>query len=85
MLDPSATTPQGRPRDPDVDRRIELAAQSLLAEGGYAALTVEAVAQRAGVARTTVYRRHPSRLALAFASLLHPPRLGPPPDTGGTS
>jgi AcrR family transcriptional regulator len=40
-----------------VERAILDAALALLGEGGSEALTVEAVAARTGVARTTVYRR----------------------------
>lgn len=77
-----ATSAPGRPRDVAISTRVDAAARAVIAEGGYAAVSVEAVARRAGVARTTVYRRYPSRLSLAFASLAHPPKLGPPPDTG---
>src|SRR4051812_40420778 len=56
----------GRPRDPDVDDRIREATLAVLLESGYAAVTMEAVARRAGVAHTTVYRRWPSK-----AHLLH--------------
>jgi AcrR family transcriptional regulator len=54
-----------------------------LAAGGYSALSIEAVAERAGVSRTTVYRRWPTRAALvraAFAKLAQ--ARPPPPDTG---
>jgi hypothetical protein len=44
----------------------------MLSEGGYGALTVDAVAERAGVAKTTVYRRWPSKGAL-IAALIPPP------------
>lgn len=42
----------------------------VLARAGYGALTFEAVAGRAGVARTTLYRRWSSKRALVRASLL---------------
>jgi AcrR family transcriptional regulator len=41
-----------------VDERIEAATLSLLGTGGPAAVTVEAVAQESGVARTTICRRY---------------------------
>lgn len=47
-----------RPRDPDVDRAIHRAAVELLARIGYRAVTFDAVATRAGVARTSIYRRY---------------------------
>lgn len=47
-----------RPRDPEVDRAIHRAAVELLARVGHHALTFDAVANRAGVARTSIYRRY---------------------------
>lgn len=71
-----------RPRDLDVDRMIREATAALLAKGGYAQLTVERVAARAGVAKTTIYRRWPSKAELVFGTMVHPDELGPAPDTG---
>ena len=54
----------------------------LLAERGIAGTTIEAVADRSGVAKTTIYRQWNSQAALvvdAFDSILQPP---PDPDTG---
>jgi AcrR family transcriptional regulator len=68
---PPATEPapsparRGRPRDPERSRAILDAARSLLREGGWEALTIEAVANRAGVGRPTVYRRWPTKGHLA--------------------
>jgi AcrR family transcriptional regulator len=54
-----------------------------LAESGYAALTVEAVAQRAGVHKTTVYRRWRDRETLVVDALTgHAAAETPIPDTG---
>lgn len=44
----------------------------MVAEGGYGSLNVDVLAERAGVAKTTVYRRWPSKSAL-IAALLPPP------------
>ena len=41
-----------------------------LAEGGYAALTIDAVAERAGVHRASIYRRWPDKEALLVDALL---------------
>jgi AcrR family transcriptional regulator len=60
----------GRPRDPEVDRAIAQAALAVLADSGFEGVTVEAVAQRAGVARSTVYRRFPGTPEL-LESVLH--------------
>lgn len=54
-----------------------------LAAAGYARLSVEAVAARAGVNRTTIYRRWPTKPDLVRAALLTiNAERPPPPDTG---
>jgi AcrR family transcriptional regulator len=66
----------GRPRDPKLDEAIITATLELLADGGYDALTMEAVAARAAVGKATVYRRFPGKEQLvieAVASLVEPP------------
>jgi len=65
----------GRPRDPGVDSAILSATLQLLADGGYEALTIEAVAASAGVGKASVYRRHAGKEELvveAVASLIEP-------------
>lgn len=52
-----------------IDGRILAAAYALLGERGVGALTVEAVAARAGVAKTTIYRRYRNSADLATAAL----------------
>lgn len=62
----------GRPRNPKLDRAILSAALDLLAEEGYERMSVESIAQRAGVGKPTIYRRWPSKRAIvidAVASL----------------
>ncbi len=72
----------GRPRDARVDAAVIDATRSLLAERGFAATTVEAIATRAGVGKATIYRRWPTREALlvAVTALDLPPIEAP--DTG---
>ena len=54
----STVTPQrGRPRSEEADRAIVAAALDVLAEDGASGFTVEAVASRAGVGKSTIYRR----------------------------
>ncbi len=56
-------------------------AAALLVEGGASAVTVEAIVQRSGVARSTIYRHWPSRadvVAAAFTRII-PPLPDPPP------
>jgi AcrR family transcriptional regulator len=59
-----STTPSGRPRDPDVDRRVADAAIAVYGEVGWAGFSVEAVARRAGVGKASIYLRWPSKEAL---------------------
>ena len=47
----------GRPRDPSRDGAIRSAILAVLAESGYAGLTMDAVAASAGVGKATIYRR----------------------------
>jgi len=61
--------PLGRPRDAAVDEAVLRAAIELLVESGLAGTTMGAVAERAGVARATVYLRWPSRDDLIQAAL----------------
>ena len=56
----------GRPRSAEADNAIVEATLDLLDPGGVEAVKIEEVARRAGVARTTVYRRFPSRSDLVL-------------------
>jgi AcrR family transcriptional regulator len=47
----------GRPRNPETQNGILRAAEQILVEEGYRALTIEGLAARAGVGKTTIYRR----------------------------
>ena len=74
---------RGRPRSQEADRAILAAAAALLAERGFAALSIEEVAARSGVAKTTIYRRWTSRGTLALDAFLDDFQSQlPPPDTG---
>ncbi|WP_327102505.1 TetR/AcrR family transcriptional regulator [Nonomuraea glycinis] len=54
-----------------------------LAEGGYAQLTMERVAERARASKASLYRRWPTRIALVMAAVYHTlPDLASVPDTG---
>jgi AcrR family transcriptional regulator len=66
---PPARRPVGRPRSAAADQAILDAALSLMAEVGVNGLTMSAVVERSGVARATVYRRYPTREALAATAL----------------
>jgi AcrR family transcriptional regulator len=60
---------RGRPLSPDLDDRILQAALEMLADVGYAQLRLDALAGRAGVAKTTILRRWPSKAAVAAAAV----------------
>jgi AcrR family transcriptional regulator len=67
----------GRPRSVRADEAIISAALDLIAEGStIEALSIEAIAARAGVGKATIYRRWPGKEALlidAFRTLKAPP------------
>ena len=72
----------GRPRSTERDRQLLEAAQDLLVEVGYDRLTIDAVANRVGAGKATVYRRWPNKTAMVVDAVeaLHRPH--PPPGTG---
>jgi AcrR family transcriptional regulator len=61
---------RGRPRNLAADRQILDAVRTLLAEHGYSALTIEGVAARAGVAKSTVYRRWTTKADLVVDAVV---------------
>jgi AcrR family transcriptional regulator len=67
---PAGRPRTGRPRDEAARAAILKAADAILEEKGIAGFTIEAVAARAGVAKTTIYRWWPSKGALAMAGFL---------------
>lgn len=67
----SSTPPaRGRPRDPRTRAAILVAARELLERGGLTAVTIEAISQKAGVSRPTIYRYWPNAPAVAMAAFL---------------
>jgi AcrR family transcriptional regulator len=81
-MDQVTTSRRGRPRDRAVDQRVLSAAWGLLHAGGYAALNMDEVAERAAVAKTTLYRRWPTKDHLAVAVAAEMLAEVPIPDTG---
>ena len=83
---PSARQPArtGRPRDAQIDAAALDATATLLEESGYASLSVEEVARRAGTTKPAIYRRWPSRQDLVLAALARRLEDIDPPDTGCT-
>ncbi len=72
---PGAARRPGRPRSEEADRAIIDAALDTFAESGAGGLCIEAVAARAGVGKSTIYRRWPGKedlLVDALAALKSP-------------
>src|SRR3954464_11362465 len=81
------TKPAARPRTGGRSARVVAevlsATLEVFAEQGYAGFSVEAVALRAGVNKTTIYRRWPAKSDLLGAALFALRDEDPePPDTG---
>jgi AcrR family transcriptional regulator len=73
----------GRPRDPSRDGVIRAAILRLLADVGYGALTMDAVASEAGVGKATIYRRWRTKQDLVVDTISDLNRAeASPPDTG---
>ena len=60
---------RGRPRSIESHQAILEATLSLLAEAGYEAMSIEAIASRAGVGKTTIYRRYAGKEELVAAAI----------------
>jgi AcrR family transcriptional regulator len=73
----------GRPRDPSRDGVIRAAILRLLADVGYGALTMDAVAAEAGVGKATIYRRWRTKQDLVVDTISDLNRAeATPPNTG---
>ena len=67
--DPQVRSP-GRPRSERAHRAILQAANELLESEGFAAVTMEAIAERAGVSKATIYRWWPNRAGVVMDGFL---------------
>jgi AcrR family transcriptional regulator len=65
----SSSRVPGRPRDARADRAILDAALQSFIDEGYEGMSMEGVAARAGVGKTTIYRRWPSKKELIVAAM----------------
>ncbi|MGY1696788.1 TetR/AcrR family transcriptional regulator [Geodermatophilus sp. SYSU D00814] len=66
---PETSAGRGRPRDRALDDRILEQLLTLLGSHGYTGLTLDELAARSGVAKTTILRRWPSKAAVAAAGV----------------
>jgi AcrR family transcriptional regulator len=76
---------RGRPRSETAREAILRSAIELLQSKGFAALSVDAIAARAGVGKATIYRWWPNKAAVVMDAFLADTAPGMPfPDTGST-
>lgn len=80
----AAARKPGRPRSAEVDHAILKATLTALAEDGFGGMSIEGVAARAGVGKTTIYRRWRSKGELVTAALQQMDADVHVPDTGST-
>lgn len=73
---------QTRRRGAALEEAILRAAVDELTDSGYAGLTMDKVATRAGTNKNAIYRRWPHRLALGIAAYRQLATTVQPPDTG---
>jgi AcrR family transcriptional regulator len=78
----TATRPPGRPRSARADQAIQDAAIELFVEQGFEAMSMGGVAARAGVGKTTIYRRWDSKEELVMDALVCHLTSVEDPDTG---
>ena len=76
------TTEFGRPRDPRIVGAVLKATVDLLGETGYADLSVDAIAKRAGTSKPAIYRRWPSKAHLVHEAVFPIGEATALPDTG---
>lgn len=69
MADPPTGNGGSRGIRPATEEAVFAATLDALADGGYGALTIEGVAARSGVAKTTIYRWWPSKAALVIDAI----------------
>jgi AcrR family transcriptional regulator len=74
---------KGRPRSRQTNKAILKAAAEIVIASGLAEMTIEGVAERAGVGKASIYRRWPTKGALAFEAVVDAIMAAEPtPDTG---
>jgi AcrR family transcriptional regulator len=76
------TTDLGRPRDPRIDDSVLRATVELLGTSGYADLSVDAIAKRAGTSKPAIYRRWPSKAHVVHEAVFPISDATELPDTG---
>lgn len=72
----------GRPRDERIDTEVIAAVLDRLRRRGYHAITIEGIARKIGRARTSLYRRWPSKRHLVAYAIVGELGHSPAADTG---
>src|SRR5579862_1222206 len=72
----------GRPRDERIDTEVVSAVLAVLRNGGYRAVTIDGIARKVKRARTSIYRRWPSKRHLVAYAVLSEMGDNPAPNTG---
>jgi AcrR family transcriptional regulator len=72
----------GRPRDESIDSEVVFAVLAALKSGGYRAVTIEGIARQVGRARSSLYRRWPSKDHLVAYAVVSEMGDNPAADTG---
>ena len=72
----------GRPRDARIDREVITAVINALRKGGYGAVTIDGIARNVGRARSSLYRRWPSKRHLVAYAVVGELGEHPASDTG---
>ena len=72
----------GRPRDERIDTEVVSAVLNILRSGGYGAVTIDGIARKVKRARTSIYRRWPSKRHLVAYAVVSEMGHNPAADTG---
>ena len=72
----------GRPRDGRIDSEVASAVLEALKKGGYQAVTIDGIARHVGRARSSLYRRWPSKRHLVAYAVVSEMGDNPAADTG---
>jgi AcrR family transcriptional regulator len=72
----------GRPRDERIDTEVVSAVLNALRSGGYGAVTIDGIARKVKRARTSIYRRWPSKRHLVAYAVRNEMGDNPAADTG---
>ena len=73
---------RGRPRNANIDKQVSSAVLQVLRTRGYKAVTIEGIARKVKRARSSIYRRWPSKPHLVAHCIVSTMGASPAPDKG---